>query len=260
MRRARLHTLVRRAVATNALGIAALGCTGDMALPTAPADAPITAASARPARTTPDSLTADTLTTESLSTDAPTRCLADGALEGEWMVRFNGFGCAAMAFDARGAHVTLSPRAAVGDTTTHAQLLLGPTAGTQLAYRVDVMTTRQLRTGAQPNPWEVAWVVWHYTDDEHFYYFIPKPNGWELGKRDPAYPGGQRFLATGSAPRYPVGRWNEVRVTQRDSTMTVHVDGVALVTFTDAERAYTAGRVGLYSEDATVVARGARID
>lgn len=33
-------------------------------------------------------------------------------------------------------------------------------------------------------------------------------------KRDPAYPGGQRFLATGRTT-YPVGGWYDVRVEQR---------------------------------------------
>jgi hypothetical protein len=247
MRRASLQSLVRRAIATNALGLAAMACGGDSGFPTGLPDAPAPS-------------TVRTATAEPLVDVATTRCLDDGAVEGEWLVRFNGYGCAQVEHDAGGASFSLSPREAVGTATTHAGLVIGPMAGARLAFRVDVMTARQLRTSAQPNPWEVAWVVWHYADDEHFYYFIPKPNGWELGKRDPAYPGGQRFLATGSASQYPVGRWHAVSVAQHDSTMTVQVNGVPLVTFTDGERPYVAGRVGLYSEDATVLARDARID
>ena len=63
-------------------------------------------------------------------------------------------------------------------------------------------TVRQVRNGPA-NPWEVAWLLWHYTDDQHFYSIVLKPNGWELGKEDPAYPGAQRFLATGApSPRF----------------------------------------------------------
>jgi hypothetical protein len=101
----------------------------------------------------------------------------------------------------------------------------------------------------------VGWLVWHYVDDEHFYYFIPKPNGWELGKRDPAYRGGQRFLATGAAPQFPVGQWHDVTVTQSGATITVRVNGRELVTYTDRESAYTRGHVGIYSEDAAIVGR-----
>jgi hypothetical protein len=43
-----------------------------------------------------------------------------------------------------------------------------------------------------------------------------------------------------------------VRVVQRGTTITVWGDGQQLLQFTDTERPYTAGSVGLYTEDATV--------
>ncbi|MGH1556012.1 hypothetical protein ACRAWF_42070 [Streptomyces sp. L7] len=97
----------------------------------------------------------------------------------------------------------------------------------------------------------MPWLVWAYTDPEHFYYITLKPNGWELGKRDPGYPGGQRFLATGRT-KYPVGAWYRVRVQQDAAVLAVAVDGKSLVTFTDSERPYLQGRVGAYTEDASV--------
>jgi hypothetical protein len=115
------------------------------------------------------------------------------------------------------------------------------------------------------NPWEghgnarravrAPWLVWAYTDPEHFYYITLKPNGWELGKRDPAYPGGQRFLATGRT-KYPVGPWYTVRLEQNGADLTVQVGGRRLVAFTDVERPYTGGKVGAYTEDATVEFEG----
>ena len=111
---------------------------------------------------------------------------------------------------------------------------------------------KQLRTGSTPNAWEVGWVLWHYTDDTHFYYLALKPDGWELGKEDPAYPGAQRFLRTASSPTFTVGSWHKVTVQQVANVITVSADGVALGSFTDLERPYLSGRLGLYTEDAQV--------
>lgn len=94
--------------------------------------------------------------------------------------------------------------------------------------------------------------MWHYTDDLHFYALALKPNGWELSKEDPAYPGAQRYLATGSWSRYPAGSTAHAKVVQTGATMRVEVDGRHLTTFTDRERPYSRGRVGLYTEDAAV--------
>ncbi len=63
----------------------------------------------------------------------------------------------------------------------------------------------QLSKNSPPNAWEVGWILWHYTDDTHFYSFTLQTNGWVLGKEDPSYPGTQRFLATGSSPKATIG-------------------------------------------------------
>jgi hypothetical protein len=128
--------------------------------------------------------------------------------------------------------------------------VIGPSVAGDFTLEVSAATTKQLRTSSTPRPWEVAWVLWHYTDNTHFYYFIAKPNGWELGKEDPAYPGFQRFLATNSYPTYPIDPWYKIRIVQVADTIQVFVNDVGIVTFTDQETPYNAGRVGLYSEDA----------
>jgi hypothetical protein len=133
---------------------------------------------------------------------------------------------------------------------THAALVRSVRTLGDLEVRVHVRTDRQLRTGSLPNPWEVAWLLWHYTDNTHFYYVILKPNGWELGKEDPAYPGAQRFLATGER-QFPIGEVYDIRIRQVDNRIAVWVDGSELVTFVDQERPYTGGALGLYTEDAT---------
>ncbi|HUI97070.1 MAG TPA: hypothetical protein VLX44_15040 [Xanthobacteraceae bacterium] len=156
--------------------------------------------------------------------------------------------------------IVLAPKAADKADTTHAALLLSrQTFAVPFTFAGRVATVRQLRVGSPPNPWECAWLVWDYRDQQHFYYLAIKPNGWELGKRDPAYPGGQRFLASGEAS-FPIGGWhqfeirqarNEERNQERD-VITVRLDGVEIVSYVDGERPYVAGGLGLYGEDAEV--------
>lgn len=176
----------------------------------------------------------------------PPRPWADGSTHGRWLSVFNGHGTNV----GDDASLSLSPKAAEDPGTTHAGLVVSTASYTDVRYAARMRTVKQLRT-PHPNPWEVAWLVWAYTDPGHFYYITLKPNGWELGKRDPAYPGGQRFLATGKE-KYPVGDVYDVRVEQRGPVLAVSADGKPLVTFTDTERPYREGRVGAYTEDATV--------
>ena len=172
-------------------------------------------------------------------------CLDGGDSFGEWDVIYAGYGCVSL-----DGELVEEPMRSTAEDETHAAMVVGPEFS-DLIYEVDVFTDEHLRQ-ENPNPWEVGWIVWHYIDDEHFYYFIPKPNGWELGKEDPAYPGSQRFLATGSDVLFPIGRWYDVKIEHRGNMINVSVDGQLLVEFTDEESPYYSGRIGLYDEDALV--------
>lgn len=185
-------------------------------------------------------------------------CLPDGTAFGPWTVVFAGFGCVKIESDGINQWLHAVPKVPNGGNT-HSSLIVGPsfssiTASSTFTYDVNVHTISQNRTGRKaPRPWEVGWVVWHYADNDHFYYFIPKTNGWELGKRDPVYTGGQRFLATGTSPTFPIGVPYAVHITQDSSnTITASVNGQLLTTFTDMERPYQSGKIGLYTEDAHV--------
>ena len=183
---------------------------------------------------------------------APSDCLPDGAQREAWTVRFAGHGCVRPEAEGARGWLALAPGAVRGAALTKAALALGPRHERAFQLSLRLVTDAQLRAEAPPNPWEAAWVAWDYTDDAHFYYLVLKPNGWEVGKRDPAYPGGQRFLVTGSAPAFPIGQWYAVTVEREDAETTVAVDGVPLASFTDDERPYAGGRIGLYTEDAAV--------
>lgn len=176
---------------------------------------------------------------------------ADGSLHGAWRDVYGGYGRVGIVrIDGRKV-LQEQPMASTAPGETHASLVVSRRSFGDLNLTVRLETVRQLRTPT-PNPWETAWVLWHHTNDTHFYSLVLKPTGWELGKEDPAYPGAQRFLRTGSSPTFPVGRWYTVRVRQVGNRITAWVNGVRLVSFTDTQTPYLHGSVGLYNEDSRV--------
>jgi hypothetical protein len=148
--------------------------------------------------------------------------------------------------------LVLEPMASTRASETHAALVLSARSFSDVAFGAIYRTIAQLRTGSRPNSWETAWAVFGYADNAHFYYVAFKTNGWELGKADPAYPGAQRFLATGDVPTSAIGTDHSFDIKQNGATITVHLDGNHLTTFTDDERPYLSGKVGFYTEDAKV--------
>jgi hypothetical protein len=175
-----------------------------------------------------------------------------------WRLAYDGFGYALSSARRGVTSITLQPARPGPVAQTHAALVLSRDTRRDLVAEIRLRTNRQLRR-PHPNPWEVGWILWHYTSDQRFYYIALKPNGWELGKADPGYPGDQRFLATAPHPVFPPGPWYTVRVTQRGDGMEVDVDGRRLVRFTDRQDPYRSGRVGLYTEDASVTFQPATV-
>ena len=180
-------------------------------------------------------------------------CFADGSSFGPWTNVFSGYGCIQTGASGSSSWLDEAPAVSVSPSETHASLATGPSFSAPFTYNVSVKTVAQLRQGSAPNPWEVGWVLWNFSDNSHFYYFQAKPNGWELGKEDPAYPGAQRFLATGSSPTFPIGSWYNVQITQNaQNTVTVSVNGQLVTTFTDTQTPYSSGKIALYNEDSHV--------
>lgn len=181
-----------------------------------------------------------------------------GHTYGPWAVRYSGYGsvhgnapaASGNSGDAA-AQVMLEPRQAEDRDITHGALVHTTATCQDPEFAVTVRTESQLRQGT-PNPWEVGWVLWNFENDVRFYAVALKPNGWEVSKQDAAYPGNQRFLATGTQPAFPVGQAYRVQITQQWPRMTVSVDGVELATVIDTERPYRGGAVALYTEDARV--------
>ena len=152
--------------------------------------------------------------TDNFSSYTQNTCFADGTNFGSWSSAFSGFGCVQVESNGTQSWLDEAPEVSTDSSQTHSSVVLGPSFSNALTFSVSLNTVAQLRQGAAPNPWEVGWVLWHYTDNTHFYYFAPKTNGWELGKEDPAYPGSQRFLATGSSPAFSIGSWHNITIMQ----------------------------------------------
>jgi hypothetical protein len=150
-----------------------------------------------------------------------------------------------------GQSITTAPGTARSRRATHAALVVSRSRYGDFVATVQVQTLRQLRRGAAgpPHPWEVGWVVWHYTSDHSFYALTLEPTGWLLSKQDPAYPGGERFLASGRTPMFPVGVPHSVGIVQIGDQITVSGGGHLLTRFTDTHQAYLRGSFGAYSED-----------
>lgn len=189
----------------------------------------------------------------------PTACLPDGPSStvdvpgfGAVESRYNGFGCTSFTSFEKKQAIHLRPQVARSANETHAALTLGPETGENVDLSCETTTVSQLRQGSAPNPHEVGWLVWQFKDNDHFYYLTAKTNGWELGKRDPAYPGGQSFLATGWEASLVLGRPCSLRVTQSGPRIEAFVDGQSVAVVNDNERPYTSGRVGFYCEDSDV--------
>lgn len=176
----------------------------------------------------------------------------EGVDHGCWRTVYDGYGRVSVEAGSNGPVLRLAPKAATCAAETHAALVIAHDSLQDLTVTVQMRTVLQLRTGSAPSPWEVGWVLWHVVDPSHFYYVALKTNGWELGKADPAVPGGQRFLATGSAPASAVGTDHQVLVRQHGGTMSLDVDGTRLVTRQDEHSPYLEGSAGLYVEDAVL--------
>lgn len=178
--------------------------------------------------------------------------LTDGDTWGAWNVVFAGYGAVTATGTGSTSEITLAPATASSPEQTHAALVVSTADYDDVRIRTKVTLDEQLRRNSTPNPWESGWLVTRYQDPEHFYYVALKTNGWELGKRDPAYPGGQRFLATGNTPRAKVGSTQTVVLQAVGRKLIVKINRTTVASFTDTERPYTTGRVGMYSEDAVV--------
>ena len=136
---------------------------------------------------------------------------------------------------------------------TASSLVVSRLAWRDLNLSLEATTQSQLRQPA-PNPWEVAWVFFRYGDLAHYYWLALKPDGWELGKKGGGPTDGsapQIFLETGSQPVFPIGHRYHVQISMVTGTISVTVNGLPLLTYTDPSP-LPSGAIGFYEEDSRV--------
>lgn len=170
----------------------------------------------------------------------------------EWLTAFNGYGYVSVSGSGAAAEISLAPARTRKPQVTHAALVVSGKWYGDFTATLRVRTLLQLRRGAAggPHPWEVAWVVWHYSSNQRFYALTLEQDGWVLSKQDPSYPGGERFLDSGRTPRFRIGTWHSVGIVQIGNQLDVSADGHLLTQFTDTRQPYLNGAFGTYSEDA----------
>ncbi len=178
---------------------------------------------------------------------------------GPWLTVFTGHGL--VTGTRAGRVITLSPQRTTAPHVTHAALVVSARQYRNFTATLTVRTLGQFRRAAagSPHPWEVGWVLWHVTSQRRFYALTLERHGWVLSKQDPAYRGGERFLASGRAPGFAVGRAHRVTITQVGATVTVWADGRLLTRFTDKQQPYLSGSMGLYCEDSAARFQGIHV-
>jgi hypothetical protein len=151
------------------------------------------------------------------------------------------------------------PKASTNYNETNANLVKSTQQFSNFKMDVDVKTVEQLRRNSVPNNWEVAWILFRYTDNFHYYWFVLKPNeGVELGKKDcnicidPSQ--GQIYLYTKDNPVLKIGDWSRWEITSSGNHISVSINGTRVVDFVDNKmsKKLARGSIGLYTEDAKV--------
>jgi 3-keto-disaccharide hydrolase len=184
--------------------------------------------------------------------------LSDGETspDGKWQNIYNGGGNSGVAIDA-GKHVFfIYPRASTSPHETSANLVISKEKFSNFSMNVNVKTAEQLRVNSPPNQWEAAWILFRYTDTFHYYWFLLKHEGVELGKKDcndctnPVQ--GQIFLSTTQSPVLKVGDWSNWKITAEGNHIRLSINGSNVIDFVDHNMSdrVTKGAIGLYTEDA----------
>jgi hypothetical protein len=183
---------------------------------------------------------------------------------GKWFNKYSGFGASGT--------VTITPLTTTDNNTvfyeepktstnpneTHAALTLTTQTYEDVEMHLKVKTSKQSRQNSTPNPWEVAWIIWRYQDDWHHYYFIFKPNGVELGKKQNENQAEEQiFLYTANEPKLKIDEWNTWYIKMSGNHIEIWLkmaDGSMqrIVNYHDNAPIVGPGNIGLYTEDAHV--------
>ncbi|MDP9015726.1 MAG: DUF1080 domain-containing protein [Thermoproteota archaeon] len=184
---------------------------------------------------------------------------------GKWFNKYNGFGASGTVIvsplTTTATNNTVffeGPKSSTNPNETHAALTLTTQTYEDVEMQLRVKTNEQLRQNSTPNPWEVAWIMWRFQDDWHHYYFIFKPNGVELGKKQNENQAEEQiFLYTANEPELKINEWNTWHIKMSGNHIEIWLkmaDGSwqKVVDYHDNAPILGPGNIGLYTEDAHV--------
>jgi glucose/arabinose dehydrogenase len=193
--------------------------------------------------------------------DENTYTLNDGELSpnGEWQNIYNGGGLSGVRKDLNGNNVFfMYPQPSISVNETHASLVKSIQLYENFELSAKVNTEKQLRQNSSPMPWEAAWILFRYTDEFHYYWFLVKPNGVELGKKDcdtcTEPHEGQIILYSVDTPTLSLGNQSKWDISAIGNRIMISINGTRIIDLLDrsmSER-LRGGSIGLYSEDAEV--------
>ncbi len=138
-----------------------------------------------------------------------------------------------------GRAILLAPARATAPGSTHAALVVSARRYQDFTATLTVRTLRQLRHGAAgaPHPWEVGWVLWHFTSNQRFYALTLEATRLGAVQAGPGLPRCRALSRLGAhaglpgRPRAP-GR----RSPRPAHRITIRADGHLLTRFTDTQR------------------------
>jgi hypothetical protein len=178
---------------------------------------------------------------------------------GKWQNVYSGSGSTGVN-DSGGTNVFyLSPKIVQTSNDTQASLVKSTATFCNFVLNFDIKTVKQLRQNSAPNPWEVGWIIFRYTDEFHYYWFRIATDGINLGKKDcdtcSNSVDGQEFLVTKDNPTLNLNSWIHWRINAFGNHFQIFADQNKLVDYIDNNMSskLSSGNIAMYSEDAYVL-------
>jgi hypothetical protein len=178
--------------------------------------------------------------------------------DGKWQNVYTGSGSTGVEVGNGSQVFFLKPGISTATSRTSAALVKSTETFCNSILNVDINTVKQLRQNSPPNPWEAGWIVFRYTDTFHYYWFLVRSDGIELGKKDcdtcsnPA--DGQQFLVTKDTPTLQLNKWSHWTINIVGNHIKISVNGKLVIDFKDKKMSdkLSSGAIAMYSEDAYV--------
>ncbi|HJU34039.1 MAG TPA: family 16 glycoside hydrolase [Nitrososphaera sp.] len=199
--------------------------------------------------------------------EGPTYKITDNQTSpnGKWLNKYSGFGSSGTVTikslspsDRNNTVLYQEPKTSTSLNETHGALTLTTQTYQDVEMSLKVKTHKQLRQNSAPNPWEVAWIILRYQDDWHHYYFILKPNGVELGKKQNENRAEEQiFLHTANEPKLKIDEWNTWHIKMSGNHIEIWLKMAdeswqQVIDYRDNSPMVGPGNIGLYTEDAHV--------